>query len=253
MRDRVNHFYNSFENAEKFGSNELIELFVYFLTEELGHDSATAKQVMSCFSECDLAVPSSVAPYLSNGVKANPATFIKAKTGYRLQRYVKERIAARLGVGKVEVSTSTELRKLQSLMSDGDAKDFLVEVIDCFDVGANRAAIVMCWILTMDHMYEYVLKYKLNDFNAVLAKNTDKRVRVMVVKTKDDFTEMPENKFIEFCKSAKIIPNSVRKILDEKRDTRNSCAHPSGITVRKSKTIEFIEDLISNVFLKYPI
>lgn len=253
MRHEVNRFYKSFENVEKFGSSELTELFVYFLTEIAGNESATTKQVENCFTECDLAIPSSISWYLSTGVKKKPAIFIKAKKGYRLQRQIKERIAQRLGAEKPEVRTNMELRNLENLIVDGDTKNFLHEVINCFDVGANRAAVIMCWILTIDHMYEYILKHKLVDFNIALSKNTDKKVKVSVIKDKDSFTEMPENKFIEFCKSAKIISNSVRKILDEKLGTRNSCAHPSGITVKKSKAIDFIEDLIQNVILKYKI
>lgn len=253
MKGHINRFYKSFENIEEFGNSELIELFVYFFTEELGNESATAKQVETCFAGCDLSVPSSVGSYLSRGTKGSSPVFIKADKGYRLQRQIKEKIAERLGAGKVEVHTNTELRKLLSNVPDGDTREFLTEVIDCFDVGANRAAIVMCWILTMDHLYEYILKHKLADFNVVLARNTDKRVKVTIVNTKDDFSDIPESKFIEFCRSGRIISNDVRKILDEKLGTRNSCAHPSGVIVRKSKTIDFIEDLVSNVILKYAV
>ncbi|MGE4430825.1 MAG: hypothetical protein AB7E05_08815 [Sphingobium sp.] len=45
----------------------------------------------------------------------------------------------------------------------------------------------------------------------------------------------------------------MRKILDQKLGTRNSCAHPSGVTVNKSKVIDFIEDLVDNVILKFPV
>uniref|UniRef100_UPI001D01DFE3 hypothetical protein n=1 Tax=Halomonas citrativorans TaxID=2742612 RepID=UPI001D01DFE3 len=69
----------------------------------------------------------------------------------------------------------------------------------------------------------------------------------------DDFTEIPEGKFIEFCRSAKIITNDVRKILDEKLGTRNSSAHPSGISISELKATEFIQDLVENVVLKYKI
>jgi len=41
--------------------------------------------------------------------------------------------------------------------------------------------------------------------------------------------------------------------LEQKLDTRNSCAHPSGITVNKSKVIDFVEDLVENVVVKYAI
>jgi hypothetical protein len=144
------------------------------------------------------------------------------------------------------------LRGLEHKLPEGVDKDFLKEAIDCFEAGANRATIVMVWILALDHLFAHVLVHKLAEFNAALEKNTDKRVRVTAVTQRDDFSEMKESKFIELCRTAKIISNDVRKILDQKLETRNSCAHPSGVIIRKTKVIDFVEDLIENVVMKYP-
>jgi hypothetical protein len=67
----------------------------------------------------------------------------------------------------------------------------------------------------------------------------------------DDFSELPESKFIELMRSANIISNDVRKILDEKLGTRNSVAHPSGIIFTGHKTTEFALDIINNILFKY--
>jgi hypothetical protein len=64
---------------------------------------------------------------------------------------------------------------------------------------------------------------------------------------------MPESKFIEFCKSAKIISSDVRKILDQKLATRNSAAHPSTIIYTESKIVEYVEDLVEIVVKRYVI
>jgi hypothetical protein len=65
--------------------------------------------------------------------------------------------------------------------------------------------------------------------------------------------DIPEFVFIEVCRSAKLISNDVRKILDEKLGVRNTCAHPSGVEIHKTKVINFIEDLVDNILTKYPI
>jgi hypothetical protein len=90
-------------------------------------------------------------------------------------------------------------------------------------------------------------------FDRVLAANTDKRVKVTSIKTRDDFGDIPEGKLIEFLRSSGAISNDVRKILDEKLGTRNSSAHPSGIEIKRSKVIDFVDDLVTNVVLKYAI
>lgn len=252
MTDAVNRFYNSIDNAAGLSQSALVDLFVYYLTVELGESAATPKGVNGCFSDCDLAPPAGTAARLSEGLKTKPPKFIKANSGYKLQRHMREALSKKLGAETTIAQTSAVLRELEHKMPDGPAKQFLEETIDCFEAGANRATVVMAWILTMHHLYAHVLGHKLAEFNAALEKNTDKRVKVTAVTQRDDFGDIPESKFIEFCRSAKIISNDVRKILDQKLETRNSSAHPSGITISKTKVIDFVEDLVDNVVLKYP-
>jgi len=253
MTDAVNRFYNSIESASSQTQVALIELFVYFLTVELGRDAVSAKEVDSCFSDCDLTPPRATAARLAEGFKAKPQRFVKSGNGYKLQRHMREALSKKLGAETTTSQTSATLRSLEHNMPAGSAKDFLAETLDCYGVGANRATITMAWILAMSHLFDYILKHKLVAFNDALAKNTDKRVKVSVITQRDDFSDIPEGKFIEFCRSAKIISNDVRKILDQKLQTRNSCAHPSGVKINQTKVIDFVEDLVENVVLKYRI
>lgn len=253
MTDAANRFYNSIDGAATQSQSALVEFFVYFLTVESGQDAATPKQVADCFAACDLVVPKNISARLSEGLKGKPPKYIKANGGYKLQRHMREALSRKLGAEKVTAQTSATLRGLEHKMPEGADKDFLKEAIDCFEAGANRATVVMAWILAMDHLFAYILAHKLSEFNAALAQNTDKSVKVKVITQRDDFTEMKESKFIEFCRTAKIISNDVRKILGQKLDTRNSSAHPSGVTINKSKVIDFVEDLVDNVVLKYPV
>lgn len=253
MTISVNRFYNSIEDAGSQSQSSLIELFVYFLTVELGQDSATPKQVADCFVACDLVIPKNIGARLSEGLKGKPPRYIKANKGYKLQRHMRETLSRKLGAERVTAQTSATLRGLENKMPGGPTEHFLKETIDCFEAGANRATIVMAWILVIDHLFAYILSHKLTEFNAALELNNDKSIKIKTVTRRDDFTEIKESKFIELCRSSKIISNDVRKILDHKLDIRNSSAHPSGITINKSKVIDFVEDLVHNVVLKYKI
>lgn len=250
MTTMVNRFYSSIENASRQSQSALVELFVYFLTVESGQESATPKQVSECFSACDLVIPGNVGARLSEGLRSRPLKYIKANGGYKLQRHIREALSQKLGAETVTAQTSATLRGIEQKLPAGANKEFLKEAIDCFEIGANRAAIVMTWILAMDHLFAHILKHRLTDFNEALSK--DKGVRIGAVTKRDDFTEIKETKFIELCRAAGIVSNDVRKILDQKLGTRNSCAHPSGVIVNKSKVIDFIEDLVDNVILKFP-
>ncbi|RWN59923.1 MAG: hypothetical protein EOS00_17285 [Mesorhizobium sp.] len=146
-----------------------------------------------------------------------------------------------------------ELRKLELQLPDGPRRKFLTEALDCFGINAHRATMIMFWLLTLDHLYEFILSKHLAAFNAVLANNTDRRIRITVVNARDDFAEIPEGKFIEFCRSAGILSKDARKILDDKLGTRNSAAHPSTIVFTRAKVVDFAEDLFNNIILKYPL
>lgn len=253
MTDSVNRFYNSIESANSQSQSSLIDFFVYFLTVELGQEVATAKEVDQCFTDCDLTPPRATSSRLSEGLRTKPQKYVKAGNGYKLQRHMREALSKKLGAETTISQTSATLRSLEHKVPPGAAKEFLAETLDCFEFGANRATIVMAWILAVNHLYDYILKHRLAEFNAALAKNTDKRVKVSAINQRDDFSDIPESKFIEFCRSARILSNDVRKILEQKLDIRNSCAHPSGLKINRTKVIDFVEDLVENVVLKFKL
>jgi hypothetical protein len=249
----ANRFFRAIEGVERLKDGELIDLFVYYLTVEKGDDVATPRSVDQCFRGCDLSPPARTRAHLSEGLKSAPQKFVRAIGGYKLQHHYRELLSKRLGAERVVAQVSVELRRLEARLPEGSKKVFLQETIDCFEARANRATVIMCWILTMDHLFELVITKHLQSFNAALARVTDKRVKISNVANRDDFGDIPENKFIELLRAAGIISNDVRKILDQKLGTRNSCAHPSGVTIKGSKVIDFVEDLVDNVILKYPI
>jgi len=100
------------------------------------------------------------------------------------------------------------------------------------------------------HLQRYIIAHKLTEFNAALPRVVQNG-RIKAVKTIDDFSELKESQFIEICRAANIVSNDVRKILEEKLDFRNTCAHPSNVVVHETKATAAIQDLIDNLVLKY--
>lgn len=245
----ADRFYNSV--PVQFHGNDRIAIryFLYYLVEEMGQAAATASQVDQCFRDCDMAPPNRTAQILNEGLSGPRPYFVKVPGGYRLERFCKEEIGKSLGARKEVVQTSAELRDLEKLFPAGATKDYLDEVIVCFEAGANRAAVIMVWILTMDHFLSYVFTKKLADFNGALAANPDKKVKV--IKVREDFQDLNEDKIIELCRAAKIITNDVQKILKDGLGARNTAAHPSNVKVARSKAISVIEDLVTNVIKKF--
>jgi hypothetical protein len=255
-RDEVETFLARIPDADSLSGSALIDYFVFFLTVIRGAATIGPSSVERCFDVVHLHPPVArvyMARHAERGRGKRPK-FVRDAAGYKLERSRRSEIEQQLlPVGPGRVETSQTLRELLPQVRIETERNFLQEAIDCYEVGAYRAAIVMGWLLALDHLFEFVLRHKLAEFNLALAKNTDKRVRVTAVRAKDDFSEMPESKFIEFCRSAGIINNDVRKVLDTKLGIRNSVAHPSAIAVSQVRATEFLDDLVQNVVLRFSI
>lgn len=254
MKQDIEGFVVQVGQFDELTKSELIDYFVYFFLIVKEQELATPAEIKECFDILRIEPYSNISSYMSKKSKRGKGKkFIKKKDGYVLERSVELELQKNISIGPAKQETSILLRNLLTDMTGIHQMSFLQEAIDCYEIGARRASIVLAWILTINHLYKYIFNNKLAEFNAVLSVNTDKRIKVKQISSIDDFTEIPEGKFIEFCRTSKIITNDVRKILDEKLGTRNSSAHPSGISVSEVKATEFIQDLVQNVVLKYKI
>jgi hypothetical protein len=137
-------------------------------------------------------------------------------------------------------------------LTDPAERRFLNEALRCLQAAAPRGAAVMAWALTIDHLQNHVLIHHMTAFNNALKTRSDSN-RNVVIAIKDDFEKITkEVVFIEVLRSATIITNDVRKVLDTQLGFRNTAAHPSTVDVPESKVVAAIEDLVLNVILKYP-
>ncbi len=134
--------------------------------------------------------------------------------------------------------------------TDGDTRDFLREAIDCFEAGANRAAIIMTWVLTFDHFLNWLFANKLSEFNRAFAASNSQG-RVKTIAKIEDFEDINEDRIITTCRTAGIVTGGIQKTLKEGLDTRNTAAHPSNVKIARSKAVAVIEDLVQNVIKKF--
>lgn len=230
--------------------SELISYFAYFLTVVQEETVVTGVGVSRCFELLRLPTYSNVNTFLSrNTGRGSSHMFVKVKGGYQLSRSAQLDVQKTLHTGPAKLETSLLLRALLPKVVEQQEREFLMEAIDCYEIGARRSAIVMTWLLTLSHLQKHVLDKHLTAFNAALA--ADKGVKLNAIIQMDDFGEIKEGKLVELMRAAKVISNDVRKILDVKLGIRNSAAHPSVVTIAEVKATEFIIDLVENVVLKY--
>lgn len=234
-------------------ASELIDYFVYYVTVVEEVSNARPSDIQKCFVEMRIAPYSNISAYLiKHSKRSKNQKFIKSKDGYVLSRSSQLEIQQSIHTGPARIETSVLLRNLLPNVHNLHEQNFLQEAIDCYEIGARRSAIVMTWLLAMDHMCKYVFENNLSEFNSALSKNTDKRIKITSITKEDDFSEIGESKLIEFFRQANIITNDVRKILDVKLGIRNTAAHPAAVTVSEVKATDFIIDLVENIIVKYP-
>lgn len=248
----IDSFVSRIEKFDEMSQSGQIDYFVFYITEVVGEGFATVASVNKCFEECDLVVPKYTASRMSQKLGQKPPKLVKVGSGYKLHRSRKKDLAEELEFSSSARSISHSLRKLEGRISEGAEREFLREAIDCLEIGASRATVMMTWLLAISNLQSHVVSNKLEEFNSALAKRSERSLKGLIITTVDDFSEMKESVFIEICRSAKIITNDVRKILDQKLGIRNTAAHPSSVMVRESKVIDFVEDLTDNVIAKFP-
>lgn len=234
---------------EKLSQKEQIKRMAYFFCLTNNIEEFSTKNIREEFQVQKLSVPSGLASLIPQLAKSKPPVFIKNKNGYLLHRTAKKQLDA-IYVNIHEVEVSDKLRDLIPKVKSKEQQSFLDEVIKCFEIKAFRSSMIMCWLLTMDVLYEFVLtSNNISVFNNSI--QTHGKYRKVAIRNKDDFSELKESDFIELLRVSKFITNDIRKILDDKLGQRNSSAHPNTICFDELKTMSFIKDLLINVIEKY--
>lgn len=248
----MHEFFSRFEDFPSWTQNQQADYIAYYLIKLEGKDSVNATLITSIADQLDLKKHKRLPQYLSESASSRHPKYIRVSPGsYRLERGTFDTIDRKINNEPTKVAVDAQLIKLVESIGDDDENSFLNEAVNCYRIQANRAAIIMIWIVTMNHLQKYIFAKHLSSFNAAFALNPEKKINKIMLF--DDFSALPENKFIEITKSAGIITNDVRKLLDEKLGTRNSAAHPSNISISGHKATEFALDLISNILIKYPL
>lgn len=248
-REELNLFVTRFGDFASWSATKQTDYLTYYLLTQPDTESAAVAQIEKCLTLLDLRPYSRLSVYLSEEVKKKGGRYIKYSKGYRLERSVFDEIRMAVDSEPKRIQVAKQLLDMVPKLMDSQERNFLEEAIRSYRVESYRAAIIMVWILTMDHLQKFTFGKHLTEFNTALAAHPDKKMKPIIAY--DGFSDLKESRAIELMRSANIISNDVRKILDEKLGIRNSAGHPSGISFSTHKTTEFALDLIENVLLKY--
>lgn len=243
-------YVNAVPNFDVLSASQKIDYFAYYLMVEEKAESFSPSQIRKCFDGVHAHPYSNIPEYLGKKSGGKGSPFIKTKAGYKLERSRLREIEKEIGTEPHVSATTSSLRGHIKEGMSPTAEAFITEAVSCYEHKLYRSAIIMTWLFALDSIYEYVLASKLAVFNTSYHADGSNK-KALQISSKDDFSELKESKFIELCRASNIITNDVRKILDTKLGIRNTCAHPSSVTISDMKCAEFITDLLDNVTAKY--
>jgi hypothetical protein len=241
---QLEEFVVSLADFDQLTPKEKIQVFAWYLHTYENKDSFDNGHMRTCFRRVHLAPPD-VSIYLPRMAERSPPDLIRVRGGYKLEGALRRSLDAKLGC---ETTVVTKLLSdLPTKIPNLAERSFLAEALNCYKVGAYRAAILMAWNLALDHLILWILAdpIRLASFNQAIKSKYPKRT----VSKREDFEELSEYDIVEFCRAAKLTSKNVSDILREKLKRRNAAAHPSTVTVTRAQADDVITDLVNNVVL----
>ena len=222
-----------------------IVLFGYYLQKKENLEFFTIENIKECFTIAASPHPKNFADLFSKLEDVN--RIIPKDKGWGLSGIEEETVEENILGGVPMVSIKDELRSLPEKLTEVQQK-FVNEILGCLQVQAWRGAIVLTWILTMEHLQKIVLSDHLEKFNEILSET--KLYKNISVEQIEDFEEIKDNDFLLTVRSCGMISSSQYNILDARLKERNRYAHPTNLEITDTITIAFLEDLLHNIILK---
>ncbi len=143
-------------------SGQLIDYLAFYLQQINSNEVFTAAQIKICFDELSLTPYSNISSYLSRNT-GKSGKYIKRKSGYVLNRVIKEHIAAEVKE-ILELPISSELIDLS--LFDGTPyylKTIAKEMIHSYDSGFYNATLVLMRKLVETLIIECFERYGIED------------------------------------------------------------------------------------------
>lgn len=152
-----------------------------------------------------------------------------------------------------DVETESPAAALASLeaavrTAPSDYSQYLAEALSCYQNGLYRAAVLMVWSASIQHLYSTAASHRggIKAFEKANTKRFGASKRYRKITKQDDFLYLGERDFIQLGEDAGMFNRNARKVLHQRLETRNLCGHPTQYTLGREEAVIFIESLTLN-------
>jgi hypothetical protein len=231
---------------------EQIIHFGWFLHRYKKQESFDQAAIRACFKERHMAEPNTSLLF-KRLADRRPKVVIQVGKALKLEAKTREDLDKKYGRHESTIVVSQMLTDLIGKLSDEAERHFLSEAIKCYHVRAARAAIIMAWNLTYDHLLKWILAdaQRVTDFNAKIVQVIGPKLGGgLVISKREDFEALKEANVLDICSAAALFASAnTKKILKIQLDKRNLAAHPSLVEIDPPQADDTISSLIKNVVL----
>jgi hypothetical protein len=246
---QAREFVASVPDFHSLAPAEQITAFAWFLHAHDGAERFNNEMIRECYSDADIRPPQ-LAVYIPRLAEPKRGVLLKDARGYRLAGTVRAELDAAYGKHPTTIAVTKLLAELPAKIPNAEQREFFDEALNCYQVRAFRAAIVMTWNLAYDHVLRWVERdaTRLAAFNTAIGVRYPKKTDRISVLT--DFEAFKEAEVLAVLRAAHLnIGKNVLDILDEKLKRRNAAAHPSRVSIGQPQADAIIMDLVQNVVL----
>ena len=227
--------------------------FGWFLHKHKQKATFTQANIRACYVDQHIQPPN-LSDNFTRLLGRKPKVLLEEKGAYKLEHSVRQKLDEKYGEHETTIAVSALLRDLPGKIADEAQRIFLKEAITCYHHKAFRAAIIMSWNLTYDHMARWIVADagRLAAFNAHIDARvgaTSRRAGTRIAK-REDFEKLEEKEMIDIMANAGLLPSAnTKKILEMQLTRRNMVAHPSLIFADAPQADDAITSLVQNVVL----
>ncbi len=187
-------------------------------------------------------------------VEKRPKVLLQDNGGYRLEHSTRAKLDEKYGEHETTIAVSKLLKELPGKVANEAERIFLKEAISCYHHKNFRAAIIMAWNLTYDHMARWIVAdpARLSAFNSKIAQrlNPNSKRGGTTISKREDFEQLEEKEMIDIMALAGLLPSmNTKKILEMQLTRRNMVAHPSLVATDAPQADDAVTSLVQNVVL----
>ena len=125
--------------------------FGWFLHKHKDKATFSQAEIRACYVDQHMPVPN-LSDTFTRLLARKPKVILEEKGRYKLEHTTRQGLTDKYGEHETTIAVSAMLRDLPGKIADEAKRTFLKEAITCYHHKAFRAAIIMAWNLTYDHM-----------------------------------------------------------------------------------------------------